>query len=59
MSNIDDGWFPIRTAPKKEVVYVGTPKMKVLAYQDERGNWRRKVNNGYLNWQVKQWQPKD
>lgn len=58
MKEIDPGWLPIRTAPEKEIVYVGTPKLMVLAYKDERGQWRKKVDGAPLNWQVKQWKPR-
>ena len=54
-----NGWLPIRTAPEKELVYVGTEKAMVLAYKDERGQWRRAAKDGApLNWQVWQWKPR-
>lgn len=53
-----NGWLPIRTAPEKEVVYVGTEKMQVLAYKDEVGQWRKRVDNAPLNWRVWQWKPR-
>jgi len=58
LATIDEGWFPIDTAPHKELVYVGTPKLMVLAYKDEVGQWRKRVDNAPLNWRVKQWKPR-
>lgn len=55
---VEPGWLPIRTAPDKEVVYVGTDKLMVLAYKDEAGQWRKKVNHNPLNWRVWQWKPR-
>ena len=55
---VEPGWLHVSTAPAKEVVYVGTEKMQVLAYKDDVGQWRKKVNHKPLNWRVWQWKPR-
>ena len=54
-----NGWFPLRTAPWKEAVYVGTEKMQVLAYKDENGQWRKVVCDRPLNMKPYQWKPRN